>query len=283
MRIEDVLYDLETSEGGAPVSGTGETPAVTPDSSAETLNADTGQEGGPPDTIPYSRFKEVNDELGSLKSYRELSQLGYDADSLRQLAEFEAGFQADPVQTWLQVAGNIDQLPPELKEQVKRHLDNPSSVGGSEPVTAPQEGEIPEWAKSMTQKVEGLSAVESERQQREVQEANNRLLDGVISGWKSLDEDSGMKTIDERKMLTFIVGHARSSASPEELLTNARNEWLELREESLGDAIKPGGNAGAPRSVPGSGAPLNTQEPPKTLAEASIRAKARLEAATEGA
>jgi hypothetical protein len=281
MRIEDLLFDLETSEGGAPVSGTGETPVSESDPSAGTLNSDTDQTDGPPDTIPYSRFKEVNDELGGLKPYRELSQLGYDADSLRQLAEFEAGFQADPVQTWLQVASNIEQLPPELKEQVKRHLDNPSSAGGSEPVTAPQEGEMPEWAKSINQKVEGLSAVETERQAREAQEANNRVLDSVIEGWKKLDEGSGMKSLDERKMLTFIVGHARSSSSPEELLTNARNEWLELREESLGDAIKPGGNAGAPRSVPGSGAPLNTQEPPKTLAEASIRAKARLEA--EGA
>jgi hypothetical protein len=208
--------------------------------------------------------------------------MGYDADSLRQLAEFEAGFQADPVQTWLQVAGNIEQLPPELKEQVKRHLDNPSSAGGTEPVTPTQEGDQPEWAKSLSQKVDGLSQVEQERQAREAQEANNRLLDSVIAGWRKLDEDASLPSIDERKMLTFIVGHARSSDSPETLLTNARNEWLELREESLGSAIKPGGNAGAPRSVPGSGAPLNTDAPPKTLAEASMRAKARLEAA-EGA
>jgi len=277
MGVERYLYDLESTIEGAPVSGTGETPVSESDPSAGTLNSDTGQTDGPPDTIPYSRFKEVNDELSGLKPYRDLQSLGYDADSLRQLAEFEAGFQADPVKTWLTVADNIEQLPPELKEQIKRHLGAPD--GGSTSAAATQDDGQPEWAKSLSQKVDGLSQVEADRQAREAQEANNRLLDNVISGWRKLDEENGLSSIDERKMLTFIVGHARSSESPEALLTNARNEWLELREESLGSAIKPGGNAGAPRSVPGSGAPaLNTMEPPKTLAEASIRAKARLEA-----
>jgi hypothetical protein len=277
MNHQDLLYDAEASEGASAL-GTG---SAEPDSSsAETINTDT-PEGGPPDTIPYSRFKEVNDQLVELRPYRDLAQLGYDADSLRQLAEFEAGFQADPAKTWLTIASNIEQLPPEVRETVQRHLDSSPQGGaqsGSEKQPSGQDGEMPDWARGLTQKVDALSESETQRQQRESSEANNRLLDGVMAGWRKLDEDAGLSSIDERKMLTFIVGHARSSDSPEDLLRNARNEWLELREESLGSALKPGGNASAPRPVPGGGAPVNAQEPPKTLAEASLRAKARLEA-----
>jgi hypothetical protein len=125
--------------------------------------------------------------------------------------------------------------------------------------------------------VEQLSAAERQRQERETSDANNQLLDGIIQSWKKQDESDDIQSLDDRNMLTFIVAHSRGARNVDEILANARGEWLSLREQMLGSAIKPGATAGAPRPVPSGGAPVNTAGEPKTLAEASARAKARLE------
>jgi hypothetical protein len=275
------FIDMEaTTDGEASALGTGETDGTGGTSSAGTQNTDTGAGGQPPETIPYSRFKEVNDAYSELKPFKELADTGYDADSLRQLAEFEAGFRADPVSTWYAIATQIDDMPEEVRSIAQQHLsgETTSATPTDQTPRQNQEGEeIPEWAKPLTQNLEQLSAAERARQEREVSDANNQLLDGILQQWKKLDEADELPSLDDRKKLTYIVAHSRGARDVSEILQNARGEWLETREEMLGSAIKPGANAGAPRSVPSGGAPVNTAGEPKTLAEASARAKARLE------
>lgn len=284
--ITALLYTLETTPdgGGAPVAGTGEnTGASAPDSSAGTQNTDTGQGGGTPETIPYSRFKEVNDKYSSLRPFEELQTLGYDADSLRQLAEFEAGFLADPVSTWVRIAGGIENLPPDLKEAVQRHMGGSSSGDNGSSASKSQDGEDePASVKELREKLNRLEETEVQRQQREASEASNRMLDNVLASWRAADEEAGVKSPSEDRMLTFIAAHARGATNPQDIVERARGEYLALREEALSSAIpQPGGNAAAPRPVPASGAPINADGPPKTLAEASLRAKARLQATQE--
>src|SRR6266567_3287770 len=101
------------AEGETPAPGTGETPAAAQTPSAETLNAETS--GGPPETIPYARFKEVNDQLQTLKGYDQLREWGYEPDSLARLAQFEAAWLSDPMGTWQAMADNLD-LPQEVKD-----------------------------------------------------------------------------------------------------------------------------------------------------------------------
>jgi hypothetical protein len=179
------------------------------------------------------------------------------------------------------IATQIDDLPEEVKSIAQQHLS-----GGTAPATptdqTPRGGgqedeEIPAWAKPLTEGFNQLSAAERARQEREVSDANNQLLDGIIQAWKKKDEADEIPSLDDRNMLTFIVAHSRGARDVNEILDNARGEWLGLREGMLNSAIKPGALSGAPRSVPSGGAPVNTAGEPKTLAEASIRAKARLE------
>jgi hypothetical protein len=276
-----MMYDLEVPEEGASALGTGETDGTTDPSSAGTLNSDTGEGGGPPETIPYSRFKEVNDELAGLRGYKDLAEVGYDPDSLRQLAEFEVSFRSDPVSTWIAIADQIDGLPDEVKDVVKRHMQGPAT-GATPTVPTPgdsQDGEMPEWAKQLVDRVDKVSESESQRMEREASDASNRLLDGIMGAWRQADEKAGMKPLDDDKMLTFIATHARGAREPQEILDAARGEWLELREMTLESAVQPGSVAGAPRSVPSGAAPINADQEPKTLAEASLRAKARLQQA----
>src|SRR3954465_12667336 len=69
--------------------GRSPTPAAPP---AGESNADTQPDAGHTDTIPYARFKEVNDRLAELRPFEELTTYGCDADSLRRLAAFETGY-----------------------------------------------------------------------------------------------------------------------------------------------------------------------------------------------
>src|SRR5437868_1504666 len=79
----------------APAAGTEETPPATAPPAAEPTTPD--REGGPPETIPYARFKEVNDQLAELKGYSQFSELGYDPDSLGRLVSLESAFAEDPL------------------------------------------------------------------------------------------------------------------------------------------------------------------------------------------
>jgi hypothetical protein len=279
-----MMYDFESSAEGAEALGTGETESPDAGQPAGALNTDTAGEGGTPETIPYSRFKEVNDSYRRLAPFEELAEAGYDADSLRQLAEFEAGFKADPVSTWFAIAQQVEGIPTEVKELAQQHLTGSGgSPAGSNDTTPALQGDSqegsgePEWARAQREEIARLKAANAAREEREFAEANDRLLNGIMDSWKTADQNAGIDPPDERKMLTFIMAHARGSNSVEEILENARGEYMELREEMLGSAIKPGANLGAPLSVPSGSAPVNTAGEPKTLAEASARAKLRLE------
>jgi hypothetical protein len=278
MQIRNIIASHEVPEdnAGASALGTGETPdpGVTPP--AGESNTDTG-DGGTPDTIPYSRFKEVNDAYGELRQYEGLASAGYDADSLRQLAEFEAGFRTDPVQTWMRVAANIEDLPPEVAQVIQQHMGAaPAGKPEGTPPAGQEDEQMPEWARKLQEKTDTLLETEQQRQTREQTEASDRLLNGIMDQWKKADQADDMDPLDERKMLTYIVAHARGAGSPEQILEAARKEYLDTREFVLGSTVKPGTGGGVPRTVPSGGAPANGSPEPKTLAEASKRALARL-------
>lgn len=280
MRIKDYLYDHETSMEGAQSLGTGEG-APEPGSSAGTENTDTSHGNGPPETVPYSRFKEVNDQLGELRDFKPLRDVGYDADSLRSLVEFEASFRANPTQTWLSVAEQIEELPPELKDAIKKHAGGPPS-SSSPPASGKTEGgeERPSWAQELYEKVSETDKRLSAREQADQSAANSQMLDNLMADWRKADEAAGLKSPGDSSMLTFIMAHANSGTASTlgEILEAARGEWMTLREETLDSTIRPG-SSGAPRSVPGGGAPANAAGSPKTLAEATQRAKLRIEQA----
>src|SRR6516225_12362712 len=79
-------------EGAAAVPGTGMEDQSRSPAGAE--NADN-QRGGPPETIPYSRFQEVNTRYQDLKQYEALEQYGIEPDSAVRLANFEAAYVQD--------------------------------------------------------------------------------------------------------------------------------------------------------------------------------------------
>jgi hypothetical protein len=260
------------AEAGAPAPGTGQqsspTPAATPP--AEAQNTDTEQPtGGPPDNVPYSRFKEVNDQL---RSFKELEQLGYDADSLRQLAQWGAQFDQNPVDSWMAVANELgDDLPPEVREAVSAHLGTQEQTAQPQ---QPEDGDQPAWAKELKERLDTRDAADE-------QAARAQMLDSLVSKWKTADQKDGIPTIPVEKIYTYISGNAPGATNEDELFDLARKEFLDTREFILqGSVVKPG-DTRAPVTVPGSGAPVQEAPPrPKTLAEATAAALSDAQAGT---
>jgi hypothetical protein len=211
-------------------------------------------QGGPPDSIPYARFKEVNDRLSGLRGYEELSQYGYDADSLRRLASFEQQYQADPVGVWKSMAVNLD-LPQELME----------AITGYDPMTA----SAPQQAEGATdgrgRPASDLSPEDRARLEyvdqmkaRDEDRSRNETLDRVMAAWDDLDRQEGIST-SKRTQLTWIAAMAGGQQNGgtgyrtvDELARAARDARMEERDLDLGAAVLSNGNRGTPPALPGS-------------------------------
>jgi len=233
-------------------SGTGDQPSATVPPPAGESNTDTGTGGSQPDTIPYARFKEVNDQLSGLRDYAQLRDLGYDPDSLGRLAAFEAAYRQDPVGTIAHLVSVNPDLPQETKDQVSQMLSDtpvaggvPTESEGAKSALSPEDRELLDYAKNLRER----------EQQAEVSARNDAVLNSVVAAWKRMDEADSLKSPAERVMLTQIAGVAGSGQyrNADELAKAARDSLLEYRSEVLGDAIqRTGRNGNAPAPLPGS-------------------------------
>ena len=274
-------------EGGAPVGeltdpalGTDEGDLGDGDSSAETENTESRQ---PPDAVPYSRFKEVNDKLRTFKPFEELVALGYDADSLRRLANWELEFSRDPASAWMTIAETIGDLPTEVREAITSNRGSAvASAPGSNDGKPADDSEVPGWFKPFAEKLERATSVADMTTAERQQSARDRLLDGVLARWDELDKADKIEVPKETK-LAYITAVANSgvASTAEELIQIARRDALSFRESVLKGAVKR--ESSGPRSVP-SGGPGSTGNetlaPPKTLEEATARARQAMENGT---
>lgn len=248
---------------------------------AGAINTDTGTQGGPPDSIPYARFKEVNDRLAGLRGYEELSQYGYDADSLRRLASFEQQYQADPIGVWRSMAVNLD-LPQEIMDTVNRYADAGSSQQAEGQTNSPDPN-----APAVPADVQKRLDYVDQMMQRDEQQQREAALDRVVAAWDEMDNRDGVTT-PKRTQLTYIAAMASRTSdgravysTVEGLAQAARSARMEDRDTDLGALVQPGNaNRGAPPVLPGS---LPTPAGPVkfgNLREASQAAEADLLAGT---
>ena len=256
------------AEGGSAPGTEGEPAPTTQQPPAEASTTETAGSSAP-ESVPYSRFKEVNDQL---RSWKELQGIGHDVDSLRQLAEWERSFNINPGESWMAVANQIsDQLPEPVRAAVmlaQQAADGTATPAASATNSEEEEkDEPPEWARPLLEDHEA-------RKQQEQESANDQALQSILDWWLAEDEREQIKSPDRKFMLTFIAGNAGEATTLEDLRQIARNEWKEMREAELkGSVIKPQ-PGGAPLPVPGGGPASNPPPKPQTLADASRRALA---------
>jgi hypothetical protein len=228
------------NEGGSPPE-----PQTPP---AEASNTDTS-DGRTPETIPYARFKEVNDRYQGLKDFEELQGYGYDADSLRRLAAFEASYLQDPTGTIAAMTDNLD-LPQEAKDAIREQLKVSAANGSAEGESSgdgAQTAPLPPEVQERLQYVDQLR----EREQQAAQEAQ---LQAVVAAWDELDKKDEIKT-PERVKLMAIASTAQAGGNwrtYEELAADARSSIMEFRSDVLGSAVRTGRGGSPPASLPGS-------------------------------
>jgi len=251
--MADEMAARMAAEGQAPAGEVpGSTGGAVPPAGA--INTDTAQGQGPPESIPYARFKEVNDRLAGLRGYEDLAQYGYDADSLRRLASFEQQYQADPIGVWRSIGANLD-LPPEVMDVVNRFADNPTP-----PPAAEANGQVDQQPPPISAEDRRRLEYVDQMMAREEEDSREAMLDRVLAAWDDMDTQAGVQTT-KRTQLTWIAamaGNRSPSGGPaystvEELASAARTARMEERDIDLGAVVQTGNDhRGLPPALPGS-------------------------------
>jgi len=255
---------------GSSAEGTGgePTPVTNPTiSSAGTSNTD-GQTGQTPDTIPYSRFTEVNSRLQAMRPWEQIAAqyatMGIEPDSAVRLASFEQAYIQDPVGT---LSAMIDQqdLPDAQKTALKALLSSQQDGAlSTEPSDDSQAPKLPDEV------MEAVGWVREQRQAANDADIQSRL-DFLVRHWQQRDEQDGVQGTTERQRLLYIQSAAGSGtqfSTLEELADAARTSFLEDRDSNLGSAVSQRRATGGPLAVPSGGLPPTQPIVPKTMKEA---------------
>jgi len=272
----EIMNRMNEDAGGVPGNvGEGTPPAAepsTPDSGVQAPAGQTGQTGQVPDTIPYSRFKEVNDRLSSLRGYETLASYGYDPDSLGRLAAFEAQYQQDAYGTLATMAENL-----ELPDEVINAIRNAGSDGSSQTAEATPTGE--QAGSELPPEVQEALQYVNELRARDEASSRDAQLDRVLAAWDDMDSKSSIDETPMRIKLMAIQQVAGSGqfATVEDLAQAARTSIMEYRDTVLGGAVRRTGHGVLPPALPGS--PPSPSEPVKfdSLKSASKAAAAAIE------
>jgi len=268
-RMQQRIEEDGGLEGEAAAPGTGND--GTPDAPAGAENADNRQ--GPPETIPYSRFQEVNSRYNELKQYEQLAEYGIEPDSAVRLASFEAAYVEDPKGIISTLIDSQQDLSDEQKSVMKSLLTESARAGaqGDEDEGTGEAAIPPEVA-------ERLAYVDELRQRAEEADRQQRL-DVVVRHWDDLDKQDGID-IPERTKLVWISAAAGAGASfetLEQLAESARASYFEDRDHSLGSVVQ-SRDAGTPRTVPGGAAAPSPPEEFKDFGAANKQILADIKA-----
>jgi hypothetical protein len=275
---EEIQRQIDADAGAGLAPGSAETPPAEQAPAAGPSTTETPGQQGPPENIPYARFKEVNDRLGELRGYEELAQYGYDPDSLGRLAAFEAQYMTDPIATVARMVEDLD-VPQEVKDQWTSLAGQPA--GSSTPSSAPEGGAPPAEQtdpSNLPPDVQEKLRWIDQKQAEEAQNANEAVLDSVISHWDSLDREAQLDT-PKHVQLAFISAAAAGGGftNTQQLAELARGQLMAYRDSTLGSVVGSGRAGGAP-ALPGGG-PAAPELPNFTdLRDASKQALADIQA-----
>ena len=280
-RMADDGVDLSQNvpvndSGGSPAQGTGGEPAPTQQQTtppAGAINTDGQQQGSAPDTIPYSRFQEVNSRLQTLRPYETLMQMGIEPDSAVRLASFEQAYIQDPIGTLNAMVDQQD-LPDAQKTALKALLSTQQDGALSDDTDDSGTPKLPDEV------MEAVNWVREQRQERQDTDVQNRL-DLMVRHWQAADEQDGVKGTTERQRLLYIqqtAGSGQSFTTLEEMSDAARATFLEDRDSNLGSAVTQTRGTGGPLAVPSGGLPPTQPILPKNMKEARAMIEADIAA-----
>jgi len=266
MRDDGALGGPGTETSGSVAPGTDGTGNTTP-SSAETSNTDTGGSG--PGPVPYSRFKEVNDELQTLRGYADLRNYGYDPDALRELAAFDSAYRTDPLATTSVLIDNLPNVSDEAKAAIKEQLGVQEAPGtppahGSQRDTGASDDQPPAWARPLLQDFES-------RQERDARAAQDATVQAILNDFIEKDKVAGYETKPEvaLKFIQAELATGQPYNTVQEVSDAARETFNSVREGGAQALVDTLPRSGRTTSVPGGTLPNTPPRQFKTLGEAN--------------
>jgi hypothetical protein len=266
MREDGSLGDPGTGATGSVAPGTdGTGNTATP--SAETSNTDTGGTG--PGPVPYSRFKEVNDELQNLRGYSDLRNYGYDPDSLRELAAFDSAYRTDPLATTSVLIDNLPGISDEVKAGIKEQLGvqaNPETppAGSTGATGTNPDDKPPAWAQPLLNDYE-------QRQANDQKAAQDATVQAILADFNAKDAAAEVTT-NPAVALKFIQAELASGhpyQTVQEVADAARETLKMVREGGARDLVDTLPRNGRTTSVPGGTLPSTPPRTFKSLADAN--------------
>ena len=271
--MADRMQQQIEADGGfddaAAVPGTGMVDDQRAPAGAE--NTDTNA-GGPPETIPYSRFQEVNSRYQALRGYEELEQYGIEPDSAVRLANFEAAYVQDPKGVISSMIDGQQDLSDETKAAMRSLLAQEARAGAQDLEDGEQNPAVipPEVAQRLAQ----VDQIVAEREEADRQ----ARLDIVVRHWDGLDKQDGVDVPERTKLVWISSAAARGGFETlEQLSEAARASYFEDRDHTLGSAVQ-SRVTGTPRTVPGSGAAPSPPEEFKDFGAANKQILADIKA-----
>lgn len=248
-----IAADGDPDAAAAPGTGNGDVPdapaaADTPDS----------QRQGPPESIPYSRFQEVNTKYQELKAYEQLAELGIEPDSAVRLASFESSYVSDPKGTIGFLIDSQQDLSEEHKAALKALLSTEAPAGAQgDDLEAGDRTALPPDVQERLAYIDELRA-------RDQREASDAQLQHVVRHWGDLDKQDDLEIPDRTKLVYIQAVAGRGGFETlEQLAEAARGMYLEDRDVQLRGAVQ-SRDTGTSRTVPGGAA---VSSPPEKFAD----------------
>ena len=257
--MADEMARRMADDGAGAPPGNGAPETTPPSPAAEPITTDTDDGGRAPESIPYARFKEVNDRYAALRPYEDLAGLGYDADSLRRLAEFEAAYVQDPIGTVESLARTLE-LPQGVIDGI---MAAKAGSSDDEPPVGNEEGDQPPAVPQLSPEDKQRLDYVDQLREREREATANAQLQSVISAWDDLDKADEHVTPERLKLMAIAETlrnppHGVELRTYEDVAKAARQVVIEYRDEQLGAAIRTGtrGTPSLPGSAPAPSPPI---------------------------
>ena len=221
-----------STESASTASASVETP-VTGNASAETVNTESPVEN---QTIPYARFKEVNDKMNEYKRTHEQFKdfSGYDTNSLKAIADFNQMLSSNP------------DLYTQIEEVVKNFQEQQNPETALDPVAAKikmLEKQLSEMQGTVTQSVQEKVLQNYDNDfntlvSKDFKTPSEKMLVGHFTELAMGLKNNGYKNSYNQNLMKESYNEAK------ELATKVRNEIIEEYLKSQNDIKAPVNNGG---------------------------------------
>lgn len=159
---------------------------------------------------------------------------GYRDQDLQGLAEFSQAFDRDPVGQWIRMAQGLQDAGVLDSELDLQHLSAlvtgqmPAKPAAPGPQAPPENGDMPEWARQLNQRLDSLEGGVNKFQTDQRTQVEDAVLKRQVAGIKDTMKKAGIAdgTFSEEAILASYIAHRGNAAAAAKSFVDARTAML---------------------------------------------------------